>query len=231
MATNKITFATDKDILTFLESVVSATPVDTSNLNILEYAQDDASCAQLRKQNLKRYELIDANGVIVPNARERFTYDDGTIVISSPFFTAAAALTHATITRFKQGSLAHAEAASEGKAKSGGFAFLPSKEDTDEQIAKAHLYFTKWLAGRPVTVAQLPALYLAYKVNATLIPLGTTLYIRQVISAGSTDLPLAHPMLALETSAQDTIGGQLLANNYTFKLLDAMPVEAVTTAA
>lgn len=228
---NKTNNATDKDILTFLESVVAGTPVDTSDISIADYAHDDASCAQLRKQNLRRYELIDADGIIVPNARERFTYDDGTVVISSPFFTAAAALTHATITRFKQGSIAHAEAASEGKAKSGGFAFLPSKEDTDEQIAKAHLLFTKWLAGKPVTVTQLPALYLAYKVNATLIPLGATLYIRQVVLASSTEQPLSHPLLALETSVPDTIGGELVANNYTYKLLEAMPIVDVEEVA
>lgn len=229
MANNKI-FATDKDILTFLESVVSATPVDTSNLNILAYAQDDASCAQLRKQGLAKYEIIDEEGFLVPHARERYTYDDGTVVVSSPFFTAAAALTHATITRYKLGGPAHAEAAAEGKAKSGGFAFLPSKEDTDEQVAKQHLLFTRWLAGKPVTVTQLPALYLAYKGNAALIPLGAMLYIRQVVLASSTVLPLSHPLLALETSVPDTIGGELVANNYTYKLLDAMPVEAVATA-
>lgn len=223
MANNKTNNATDKDILTFLESVVAGVPVDTSNLDILEYVQDDTSCTQLCKQGLRLYELVDADGIVVPHARERFTYEDGTVVVSSPFFTAAAALTHATITRFKQGSIAHAEAASEGRAKLGGFAFLPSKEDTDEQIAKAHLLFTKWLAGKPVTVIQLPALYLAYKVNATLIPLGAMLYIRQVVLASSAEQPLAHPLLALETSVPDTIGGELVANNYTYKLLATMP--------
>lgn len=206
--------ATDKEILDFITSIHASAYTDTADILIGDYIRDDSTCEQLQKLGLRRYQIIDTNGEVVSGARERYTYENGAVIETPPFFTAALALVHATVNKLKAGPASHADYAADGTIKSGGFRFLPSQEQIDEQIAKKYARFMAWLGTIRPSVAQIGAFYSAYSSGLELktTPSGRC-YFLSTSDMGEI-LPLAGPAMQ---ELKDPLG-EVLAIWYSYQL-------------
>jgi len=228
--------ATTSEISEYVASRIPAVSnnyqaIDTSSIDLRSYRLEDADInAVYTDMGWTNIDLVDENDNIVPNARLRITLKSGHSYKMIPFFPAVLLARKSTIELSRESQLATFCTQNSMKARGNTFKFSATQEQLDAMAAKAELQremdikntvdkFTAWLSGFNPTVGMLPALYAAFTVSANLVVIGSDIFIRQNIAAGSDIEPLENEALTLITTNEDKIGDVLLSTQLTYKLV------------
>jgi hypothetical protein len=228
--------ATQSEIVEYVASKIPAIsnnflPIETSNIDLKEYRLEDADInAVFTDMGWTNISLVDEQENIVPNARLKVTLKSGNSFKIIPFFPLVLLARKSTIELSREAQLKTFSEQNSMKARGNTYKFAATPEQLDAMAAKAELQreidikttvdkFNTWLNDFHPTVGMLPALYTAFTVSANLVVIGSDIFIRQNIAAGSDIEPLENEALTLLSSNEDKIGDVLLSTQLTYKLV------------